>query len=151
MTTAANALGALAISVPSIHRGKGSCAAHDRRVSRAGATQGPARRDRAGASFRKAPPPVRADGRLYRLDRRARSPVRSWLRSHAAAGGRIVAGVSRSMVVEEPVAFWEMWSGRTFDQSGEYAVDGGLAPVAIDLEHDAGRYIEPNVWFQYAA
>lgn len=55
------------------------------------------------------------------------------------------------MVVEEPVAFWEMWSGRTFDATGEYAIDGALIPVSIDLERDAGSYVEPNVWFAYRA
>jgi hypothetical protein len=74
-----------------------------------------------------------------------------WLRSHAAAGGRIIKPASRSMVVEEPVGFWEMWTGHPFEQSGEYPIDGALVPVSIDLDRGVGRYVEPNVWFAYAA
>jgi len=107
---ARNALGALAISVPGIHRSKGLGWQDDK-------------------------------GRLF-------DP---WLRSHAAAGGRIIKPASRSMVVEEPVGFWEMWTGRPFEQSGEYAIDGALVPVSIDLDRRVGRYVEPNVWFAYAA
>jgi hypothetical protein len=55
------------------------------------------------------------------------------------------------MVVEEPVGFWEMWSGRTYSESGKYAIDGALAPVSIELEQGIGRYVEPNVWFAYRA
>jgi len=74
-----------------------------------------------------------------------------WLRSHVAAGGKIIKPAERSMVVDEPIGFWEMWSGRAFTQTGEYAVEGALAPVAIDMSCGVGRYVEPNVWFAYAA
>jgi hypothetical protein len=74
-----------------------------------------------------------------------------WLRSHTAAGGKIIKPADRSMVVEEPIAFWEMWSGREFANTGEYAVEGALAPVAIDRQLGLGKYVEPNVWFAYAA
>ena len=55
------------------------------------------------------------------------------------------------MVVNEPVQFWETWSKRTFDRSGQYMLDGGLTPMTIDLEKQIGRYEEPNVWVHYAA
>ena len=55
------------------------------------------------------------------------------------------------MVIEEPVAFWETWTGREFADSGDYEVAGGLCPVSIQLERGVGSYIEPNVWFAYAA
>jgi hypothetical protein len=29
-------------------------------------------------------------------------------------------------------------------------MDGGLAPVAIDVESQIGRYEEPNVWVTYS-
>jgi hypothetical protein len=41
---------------------------------------------------------------------------------------------------------WETWTGLAFSTSGEYVVDGALAPVAFDAEDDQGVYIEPNVW-----
>ena len=74
-----------------------------------------------------------------------------WLRSHTAAGGKIIKAADRSMVVEEPVAFWEMWRGSPFPTTGDYKIDGALNPVSIDLERDSGRYVEPNVWFAYQA
>jgi GNAT superfamily N-acetyltransferase len=117
-----NAIGALAISVPGIHRGKG--------VAR-----------ELIAGFRQ----LAADRGYYG---RAYDP---WLRSHLSAGGRIVGPAARSMVVEEPVAFWETWAGRAFPQSGDYEIEGALAPVSIRRESDLGSYIEPNVWFAYAA
>jgi hypothetical protein len=49
------------------------------------------------------------------------------------------------------VAFWEAWNGHRFKGSGAYAIDGALAPVSIELEKGIGRYVEPNVWFGYAA
>jgi hypothetical protein len=74
-----------------------------------------------------------------------------WLRSHSAAGGRIIKPAERSMVVEEPVGFWEMWTGTTYKESGKYAVEGALVPVSIELDRGVGRYVEPNVWFAYQA
>jgi hypothetical protein len=56
---------------------------------------------------------------------------------------------TRSMVVEETVAFWEAWAKQTFPKSGEYEIKGGLAPLKIDLERRIGRYEEPNVWIAY--
>jgi hypothetical protein len=53
------------------------------------------------------------------------------------------------MVVEEPVAFWEAWTQKKFKVSGDYAVEGGLVPVSIELDRRVGRYAEPNVWFAY--
>jgi hypothetical protein len=44
-----------------------------------------------------------------------------------------------------------MWTGRTFDESGKYAVEGALVPVSIELDRGVGRYVEPNVWFAYQA
>jgi len=72
-----------------------------------------------------------------------------WIRSHLAAGGKIVGEAKRSMVVEEPVEFWETWSGQHFEQSGQYAMPGALTKVSIELENGVGRYEEPNVWFAY--
>ena len=72
-----------------------------------------------------------------------------WLRSHLAAGGKIIGPAPRSMTVEEPVAFWENWTGRSFAEDGDYALEGALAPVKV--KGGVGSYVEPNVWFAYAA
>jgi hypothetical protein len=79
----------------------------------------------------------REDGKLY-------DP---WLRSHEAAGGRMIGICRESMVIEKSVGFWEAWSGQAYEKSGDYPIAGGLAPVAIDLERGIGRYVEPNIWY----
>jgi hypothetical protein len=74
-----------------------------------------------------------------------------WLRSHLSAGGRLLGPCERSMVVHEPIAFWENWSNQRFETSGAYTLEGALAPVKIDLDRQTGTYEEPNVWVWYAA
>ena len=78
-------------------------------------------------------------------------PYDPWLRSHLSAGGKLIRSCERSMVVEEPLGFWENWSKQTFTASGDYVLPGALAPTHIDLERQRGRYEEPNVWVAYAA
>ncbi len=146
-----NMLGGLGISVPNVHRSKGLA----RLVIKA-------MRDLATeCGFEGVVIPVRPTAKSRHPEvpmseyvgwtddkGRAYDP---WLRSHLSAGGAIVGHAARSMVVEEPIAFWETWSGRTFAESGQYTVEGGLTPVSIELERGIGRYVEPNVWFAYAA
>ena len=72
-----------------------------------------------------------------------------WLRVHLHLGGRILMVAPESMVVEGTVEQWAVWTGGTFPATGAYVVPGGLAPVHIDLEHDLGRYVEPNVWVEH--
>lgn len=145
-----NMLGGLGISVPHVHRSKGLA----RLVIKA-------MKDIADqCGFNGVVIPVRPTSKakhpdvpmseyLSWTDEKGRT-YDPWLRSHLAAGGRIVGQAHRSMVVEEPVAFWETWAGRTFEATGEYQIDGALTPVSIELERGFGRYEEPNVWFAYA-
>jgi len=149
--TTPNMLGGLGISVPQVHRSKGLA----RIVIKAMKEMADAR------GFKGVVIPVRPTAKAKHPDVTMADYVRwtddrgraydPWLRSHLAAGGKIVGEASRSMVVEEPVAFWETWAGRPFEHSGDYAVEGALAPVSVDLERDVGRYVEPNVWFAYRA
>lgn len=146
-----NALGALAISVPGIHRSKGLARrmiAEFRALAERRGLDGVIAPVRPSAKH--AHPFVSIEDYLGWTDSSGRL-YDPWLRSHAAAGGRLLRPAERSMVVEEPVAFWEMWSGRAFEESGAYAIDGALVPVSIDLDRQTGRYAEPNVWFAYAA
>ncbi|MGD9816901.1 MAG: transferase [Hyphomonadaceae bacterium] len=147
----ANALGALAISVPGIHRGKG--------VARVMIEEFRKLADRKGLDGVIAPvrpsakhlhPFIPMEEYLGWTDDKGRI-FDPWLRSHLASGGKIIKPAARSMVVEEPVGFWEMWSGRAFERTGAYAVQGALAPVEIDTDAGVGKYVEPNVWFAYAA
>lgn len=73
-------------------------------------------------------------------------PFDPWLRVHVRAGGRIVKPCTQAMRIPGTVAEWEAWTGMRFPESGDYIVPGALSPVRIDVEQDAGLYIEPNVW-----
>mgnify|MGYP001190539092 CR=1 FL=1 len=146
-----NALGALAISVPGIHRSKGLARLMIQEFSNLAARRGldgviaPVR-----PSAKHLHPFIPMEEYITWKDDNGRF-FDPWLRSHAAAGGKIIKSADRSMVVEEPVAFWEMWRGSPFPRTGEYKIEGALNPVQIDLERDSGRYVEPNVWFAYKA
>jgi GNAT superfamily N-acetyltransferase len=146
----ANVLGALAISVPAVHRSKG----YARRMIRAlldlaaakgvGGVIAPVR-----PSAKVLHPWVSIEDYVTWTDAGGRF-YDPWLRSHLASGGKLIRPCERSMVVDEPLAFWENWSKQTFDRSGAYALDGALVPVNIDIERRTGRYEEPNVWVAYA-
>jgi GNAT superfamily N-acetyltransferase len=73
-------------------------------------------------------------------------PFDPWLRVHVKAGGRIVKEAMPSMTVTGTVAEWQAWTGMHFGGAGDYVVEGALNPVRIDLQNDAGVYVEPNVW-----
>lgn len=146
-----NALGALAISVPGIHRGRGLARRmieEFRNLAVAKGLDGVIAPVRPSEKHRH--PFIPMEAYLGWTDPQGRA-FDPWLRSHLAAGGRIVRPADRSMVVEEPIAFWETWTGRRFAASGDYALEGALAPVSIEVDMGLGRYVEPNVWFAYAA
>ena len=149
-TKAPNMLGGLGISVPRVHRSKGLArqvirAMHDKAAERGLDGVVIPVRPTAKASH----PLVSMQEYINWTDDNGRA-YDPWLRSHLAAGGHIVGTAERSMVVEEPVAFWETWSGQEFSDSGDYPISGALTPVSIQLERNLGRYVEPNVWFAYA-
>ena len=147
----ANALGALAISVPGIHRGKGVARrmiGGFRDLALKKGLNGVIAPVRPSEKCRH--PFISIDEYLEWSDDQGRA-FDPWIRSHLAAGGRIVGPARRSMVVEEPTPFWETWIGKPLPESGDYAIDGGLAPLQVDAELGRGSYVEPNVWFAYAA
>ena len=146
-----NVLGALAISVPTIHRGKGYATRMIQELC--------ALSKRLGFDGLVAPvrPTAKSDYPHVPIgeyigwrDERGRF-FDPWLRAHLSQGGKLVGPCERSMVVEEHVAFWETWAGRHFEKSGDYIVKGALVPIAIDLQRQIGRYEEPNVWVTYAS
>ena len=146
-----NALGALAISVPNLHRGKGIARRMIeafRELAVAKGLDGVIAPVRPSEKHRH--PFIPMEDYLGWTDDRGRI-YDPWLRSHISAGGKIIKQAERSMTVEEPVAFWETWLGQHFEGSGAYAIEGALTPVSIDIERGVGRYVEPNVWFAYAA
>jgi GNAT superfamily N-acetyltransferase len=146
---AADTLGALAISVPQIYRANGYARLMIRELL--------ALAEREGLTGLVAPvrPSLKAQHSRVAIedyitwtDNLGR-PYDPWLRSHLASGGRLVGPCDRSMVVEEPVGFWETWTQQRFERSGSYDVAGGLVPLEIDLDRQRGRYAEPNVWVAY--
>jgi GNAT superfamily N-acetyltransferase len=147
----ANMLGALAISVPAVHRSKGyarimiNAMLDLARKKNLGGLIAPVR-----PSSKAQHPNVPIDDYITWTDERGRV-YDPWLRSHVSAGGKIVRPCKRSMVVDEHVAFWETWGKKHFEESGDYLFDGALTPVHIDVEHQRGVYEEPNVWVAYAA
>lgn len=145
----ADTLGALAISVPAVYREKGYARLMIRELLALAERKGlnglvaPVR-----PSLKARHPFVAIDDYVTWTDERGR-PYDPWLRSHLASGGRLIGPCVRSMVVEEPVGFWENWTEQRFERSGSYEVAGGLVPLEIDLERQRGRYAEPNVWVAY--
>lgn len=73
-------------------------------------------------------------------------PFDPWLRIHVRAGARIIKPCQEAMRIAASVAEWEDWTGMRFFDSGPYVVPGALVPLTIDVDQDAGTYIEPNVW-----
>lgn len=144
-----NMLGALAISVPAIHRSKGYARRMIQALLELAEEKGlhglvaPVR-----PSSKARHPWEAIDDYVTWTDTRGRI-YDPWLRSHVSAGGRVIGPCKRSMVVDEPLPFWENWAGHTFDRSGAYTLDGALVPIEIDIERRVGRYEEPNVWVAY--
>ena len=77
------------------------------------------------------------DGRIY-------DP---WIRTHLAAGGRILTIAHASMVIVAQISQWIEWTGgkQLFEKSGPHIIHGALVPVNFDLDRGIGTYVEPNV------
>lgn len=145
----ANMLGALAVSVPAVHRSKGYARVMIRslvELAEAKKFDGVVVPVRPSAKVQHPWVPI-ADYIAW-TDEDGR-PYDPWLRSHLSVGGKIIGPCERSMVVHEPIAFWENWSKQRFESSGAYPLEGALVPVKIDLDRQTGTYEEPNVWVSY--
>jgi hypothetical protein len=142
-------LGGLAMSIPAVHRAKG----YGRRMLRA--MRDLAKNKGLGGVLAAVRPSSKARHPWVSIDDYvtwtdgAGHAFDPWLRSHLSAGGKLVGPCRRSMVVEEPIAFWETWTRKTYTSSGSYTIDGALVPLDIDLERGVGRYEEPNIWVTY--
>lgn len=145
-----NMIGGLAVSVPAIHRSKGYARIMIQslvNLAKSKGLEGVVVPVRPTAKAQHPWVPI-ADYVSWTDD--SGRPYDPWLRSHVSVGGKLVGPCERSMVVREPVAFWESWSNERFESSGNYAIEGALAPVEIDLDSQSGTYEEPNVWVWYA-
>lgn len=146
----ANMLGALAVSVPAVHRSKGYARVMIRSLLNLAKTK----------NLDGVVVPVRPTGKSQHpwvpireyitwTDDTGR-PYDPWIRSHLSAGAKLIGPCERSMVVHDHIAFWENWSNKHFEKSGAYALQGAIAPVDIDVERQTGTYEEPNIWVAYA-
>jgi acyl carrier protein len=72
-----------------------------------------------------------------------------WLRSHERVGGKVLRIELKSQRVEGSLEDWERWTGRTFPTSGEYALEGALQPLRMELESRTGVYEDPCVWMEH--
>jgi GNAT superfamily N-acetyltransferase len=145
-----NMLGALAISVPEVHRSKGYARLMIRSLIDLSEAKG----------LRGLVAPVRPSAKVEHpwvpimdyigwTDQRGRV-YDPWLRSHLSAGGKLIGPCERSMVVHEHIACWENWSKQRFERSGAYTLEGALVAVQINVDRQTGTYEEPNVWVAYA-
>ena len=143
-------LGALAVSVPAVHRSKGYARLMIRALLNLAKTK----------DLDDVVVPVRPTGKsrhpwvpiteyITWTDDSGR-PYDPWIRSHLSAGAKLIGPCERSMVVHDHIAFWENWSNKHFEKSGAYALNGAIAPVEIDVERQTGTYEEPNIWVAYA-
>lgn len=73
-------------------------------------------------------------------------PFDPWIRTHWRLGATIIKIAPQSMKIEAPKETWEQWTSLRFPTSGDYAIPMGLAPVSIDIQHQSGTYLEPNLW-----
>jgi hypothetical protein len=144
-----NIMAGLTMSVPGVHRSQGFARIMIGAMKALAASRGlsgPVMPVRPSSKNRHPDVPI-ADYMSWK-DEQGR-PYDPWLRSHINMGGEVVGTCEQSMVVEEPIGFWETWTNRRYDQSGAFEVSGGLVPVHIDQASGMGRYAEPNVWFRY--
>lgn len=76
-------------------------------------------------------------------------PFDPWLRLHVRMGARILCSAPRSQTMTGSVVEWESWTGMAFPASGDYVIPDGLSVLNINLDHDRGEYVEPNVWVRH--
>lgn len=73
----------------------------------------------------------------------------NWLRVHERLGAHMIGLCPTAMTVVAPLHRWRAWTELALHSSGTITVEGGIAPVQIDLELDHGVYVEPNVWMEH--
>jgi hypothetical protein len=144
-----NMMAGLTVSVPSIHQSQGFARlmiGAMKALATAHGLIGPIIPVR--PSLKNRHPDIAIADYLTWTDEQGR-PFDPWLRSHISMGGTMIGPCETSMVIEEPIGFWEAWTNRRYEQSGAFELAGGLVPIHIDMERGTGRYAEPNVWFKY--
>ncbi len=73
-------------------------------------------------------------------------PADFWLRTHQRLGGKILTLAPHSQRVEGNLEQWRKWTGYTWNQSGEYFIEGLLQGIQVDLENNWAVYFDPSIW-----
>jgi len=73
-------------------------------------------------------------------------PYDPWIRVHARFGGEIIKVCHQAMQIPGSISDWEEWTNLRFYQNGDYIIKGALNPIEVNVDHDKGEYIEPNIW-----
>ncbi len=69
-----------------------------------------------------------------------------WIRLHLREGADLLQVAPESMVISGRLEEWERWVDAPLPGSGEFVIDGGLAPLQVDADAGTAVYREPNVW-----
>lgn len=77
------------------------------------------------------------------------APFDPWLRVHVKLGAEIIKICHKAMYIPGRIKDWEEWTNLSFQESGDYVVEGALVPVKADIAEDVAEYTEPNVWVSY--
>jgi GNAT superfamily N-acetyltransferase len=129
-----NMLGGLAVSVSAVHRSKGYARAMIRSLIDLAKSKGlngvvvPVR-----PSAKALHPWVPIADYMAWTDDSGR-PYDPWIRSHCSVGGKLIGPCERSMVVHEPISFWENWSKKRFA-----FLDKARGGWRCSRQHPAGR------------
>ncbi len=76
-------------------------------------------------------------------------PFDPWVRLHVRLGGRILGTLPNAQTMTGTVAQWQEWAGLPLPGSADYVIEGGLAPLTVDVAKDLGLYVEPNIWVRH--
>lgn len=76
-------------------------------------------------------------------------PFDPWLRVHTKLGGAAFKTTETSMAITGRVGDWETWTGLRIPGGGAHIIEGGLSPLAIDIDKDVGVYHDPCIWVRY--
>ena len=72
-----------------------------------------------------------------------------WIRTHLSSGAKVIKVCPNAMYIHGSIAYWEDLIGKKINTSGQYAVEGALNLVSMNLENDIGEYHEDNIWIHY--
>ncbi|MDM1377962.1 hypothetical protein [Myroides marinus] len=76
-------------------------------------------------------------------------PYDSNIRMHVKNGAVIKKTCNKSLQIEGTVSQWEMWTGFTFQTTGEYTLNRALSTLKVNVELNKAYYNDPHIWMLY--